>query len=88
MNLINLCFLNVNSRVWKWPIYSSLKVRKNNFRMNIIRQQEGHIVVRPQSLGWSAPYKSGRLRGSQEAMATNASSPSSGQRAEQGLRLS
>lgn len=39
------------------------------------RQQEGHIVVWLQSLGWSVPYKSGWLRGSQGAMATNDSSP-------------
>ena len=58
--------------------------KKNNFRMNMTRQQEGHIVVRPQSLGWSGPYKSGWLRGSQEAMATNAASPRGGQRTEQG----
>ena len=60
--------------------------KKNNFRMNMSRQ-EGHIVVWPQFLGCSVPYQSGWLRGSQKAMATNASSPR-GQRMEQGLRLS
>lgn len=61
--------------------------KKNNFRMNMTRQQEGHTVVWPQSLGWSVPYKSGWMRGSQGAMATNDSSPR-GQRMEQGLRRS